>query len=74
MKDFANWYEWILQHVGYIERSKAQALYDQFYTCDCEGCKYRKEQGQIPHQAGNKCKLPLDVTSQLEKAVRAAIA
>lgn len=73
-RDFENWYTWILSHVGFIERAAALQLYNEAYFCDCDACKYRKEKGQIPHQAGTHCRLPVDVTQQLEAKVRQYIA
>lgn len=70
-KDFARWYEWILNYVGYIERSTALMFYEQSYNCNCESCRQRKEHGMMPVKAVNEsCTLEDRVTLDLEDTVR----
>ncbi len=68
MTDFDNWYKYIVEHTGPIERERAIEIYKEFYNCDCIACEYRKEHGLMPVNLGSGCKLPMSLEA-IEKVL-----
>lgn len=70
-KDFARWYEWILNHIGFIERSTALMFYEQAYKCNCDSCRQHKEHGMMPIKSTQEqCTLDVRTTLDLEDTVK----
>lgn len=48
MKDFENWYNYYITNFGPIDKELALKAYNEYFSCTCETCMYRKEKGFIP--------------------------
>lgn len=66
MNDFDSWYlyEQRKDAAFVLTREQARAIYDNYYSCECNGCKERKARGFMPIRwKRDDCTCPLSAIS-----------